>query len=232
MERWDFQEWQEALGAAAPGAAALMGLAAAERVRGCLDDERFRRHGGAGADLVEDLLRACWTDARAGDASSRSRLRELADQVADWSGAYTTRSLTDLFHSYEPLPQGAAGEDEDPAHEAGDLDEFLEEAEPEGAVMMHLDALTAVSEAASACAGGPWDGALRCLQITATAASRHAPGLRGPGVEIRRQYEDLARLGAAAPAEPHRAAADLRARARADAPGWKQAAERLDLLHG
>ncbi|MFD7444469.1 hypothetical protein [Streptomyces sp. NPDC059909] len=232
MTEWDFHEWQAALGAVDPQAAALVGLAAAERISGCLDDERFRRHGSSGAEVVRDLLQACWTNARAGDGSSLSRLRELADQLADWSSEYLTLSLTDLFHSYETLPEDGPEGDEGPDGGAADLDEFLEEAEPEGAVMMHLDALTAVSEAASACTGGPWDGALRCLQITAIAASRRDPLLPGPGIELQRQREDLALLGAAASTEPSRVAADLQARAQADARGWKQATEQIDLLHG
>ncbi|MGW2563839.1 hypothetical protein ACWCXB_32355 [Streptomyces sp. NPDC001514] len=232
MQNWDFHEWQVALGVLDPQAAALVGLAAAERISGCLDDERFRRHGSSGSEAVKDLLQGCWANAPAGDGSSSTRLRERADQLADWSGEYLRLSLTDLFHSYKPLAQDSAGEDDEhPDGGAADLDEFLEEAEPQGAVMMHLDAMTAVSEAAGACTGGPWDGALRCLQTAAIAASQHDPQLPGPGVELQRQREDLALVRAAGCAELGRMAADLRVRAQADAVGWKQVTEQLDLLH-
>ncbi|MFF8413129.1 hypothetical protein [Streptomyces omiyaensis] len=210
MDEWDFPEWQAALAALGPRAAALMGLAAAERVSGCLADERFRRHGGTRPEEVAALLGACWTALGPEGASALPLLRERADELADWSGTYLTLSLTD------PFP------------EADEPDDFLEEAEPEGAVMLHLDALTAVTEAVSACAGGPWDGALRCLRTAATAAAPYASGLPGPGVEVRRQREDLALLRTSS---PDAAATELRTRARADAAGWQRAAERLDLLH-
>jgi hypothetical protein len=229
MHTWDFHEWQAALGALSPRAAALVGLTAAERVSGCLHDERFRRHGRSEAAVVKELLQACW-NSYAGDDSSLLRLRELTDQLDELSREYLTLSLTDLFHSYETLPEDSA-DDEGLDDGTADLEEFLEGAEPEGAVMMHLDALTAVSEAASVCAGGPWDGALRCLQIAAIAASQHRPRLAGPGVEIQRQREDLALVKAAASTELSQVAGDLRARARADALGWKQVTEQLDLLH-
>ncbi|MBT2444080.1 hypothetical protein J7E93_29110, partial [Streptomyces sp. ISL-36] len=188
-------------------------LAAAERISGCLEDERFRRHGSSGAEVVRGLLQASWTNACAPDESSLSGLRGLADRLADWSNEYLTLSLSDLFHSYEALPQDGVGGDEGPDGGAADLDEFLEEAEPEGAVMMHLDALTAISEAVSACAGGPWDGALRCLQITAIATGQHDPRVSGPDFELQRQHEDLALLRAAASTELSRVATDLRGRA-------------------
>lgn len=174
MENWDFREWQAALGALDPRAAALVGLAAAERIAGCLGDERFRRHGASAAEAVRDLLQECWSCAQCGDGSAAARIRDLADRLTGHCADYQTLSMTELFHSYGPF----AADDEDPDDEAPDLDEFLEEAEPEGAVMMHLDALTAIGEAAAACAGGPWDGALRCLQVTAMAADQHDPGRR------------------------------------------------------
>ncbi|CAN3985879.1 hypothetical protein KPATCC21470_8611 [Kitasatospora purpeofusca] len=156
----------------------------------------------------------------------------MAGQLANCSGDYLTLSLTEMFHSYEPLAEeDDVEDDEDPGDGAPDLDEFLEEAEPEGAVMMHLDAMTAVSEAAAACTGGSWDGALRCLQITAIAASQHDPRLPGPGVEMQRQREDLALVQAAGSAELPRLTADLRVRAQADASGWKRVTEQLNLLH-
>jgi hypothetical protein len=156
----------------------------------------------------------------------------LAGRLDGESGSYLTLSLTELFHSYEPLTEEPDVEDdEDPDDGAPDLDEFLEEAEPEGAVMMHLDAMTAVSEAVAACAEGSWDGALRCLQITAIAASQHDSRLPGPGVEMQRQREDLALVQAAGSIELPRLAAALRVRAQADALGWKQVTEQLNLLH-
>ncbi|MFF1561848.1 hypothetical protein [Streptomyces sp. NPDC058279] len=232
MDNWDFQQWRASLGALDPRAAALVGLASAERISGCLGDERFGRHGSSGMEVVRDLLGECWATALAGEGSSSARIRELAGQLADHSGDYLTLSLTELFHSYEPLAEEIDTEDdEDPDDGAPDLDEFLEEAEPEGAVMMHLDAMTAVSEAVAPWTGGSWDGALRCLQITAIAASQHDPGLAGPGVEVRRQREDLMLVQAAGGTELSRLAADLRVRAEADALGWKRVTEELNLLH-
>lgn len=64
MENWDFREWQAALAALGPRAAALVGLAAAERMAGCLGDERFRRHGAAAAGVARDLLQECWSGAQ------------------------------------------------------------------------------------------------------------------------------------------------------------------------
>ena len=232
MDNWDFQQWSASLGALDQLSAALVGLAAAERISGCLGDERFRRHGGSGAEVVRDLLDACWTTAFAGETSSSARIRELAGQLDSWSGDYLTSSLTELFHSYEPLAEGSdVDDDEDSDGETPDLDEFLEEAEPEGAVMMHLDAMTAVSDAITACTGGPWDGALRCLQATAIAAIPHDPRLPGPGVELRRQLEDLVLVRAAGSTEISQLVTELRVRAQADALGWKRVTERLDLLH-
>ncbi|MFD6553431.1 hypothetical protein [Streptomyces sp. NPDC058398] len=222
MDNWDFQQWRASLGALDHRAAALVGLAAAERISGCLGDERFHRHGGSGAAVVRNLLGECWATALAGDASSAARIRELADRLADHSGEYLTLSLTELFHLYEPL----AGDGEIP-----DLDGFLEEAEPEGAVMMHFDAMTAVSEAVAAYTGGPWDGALRCLQITAIAADQHDARLPGPGAELRRQREDLVLVQAAGSAGLSGLVDALRDRARTDALEWRHATERLDLLH-
>jgi hypothetical protein len=231
MDNWDFQQWRASLGALDHRAAALVGLAAAERISGCLGDERFRRDGSSGTEVVRDLLGECWATAAAGAASSPARIRELAGQLASHSGDYLTLSLTELFRSYAPLTeQSDVEDDEDPDDEAPDLDEFLEEAEPEGAVMMHLDAMTAVSEAVAACTGGTWDGALRCLQVTAIAASQHDPRLPGPGIEVQRQREDLALVQAAGSAELDRLAADLRVRAQADALGWKRVTEQLNLL--
>ncbi|WP_327072161.1 hypothetical protein OG196_00590 [Kitasatospora purpeofusca] len=232
MDNWDFQQWRASLGALDSRAAALVGLASAERISGCLGDERFGRHGRSGVQVVSDLLGECWATASAGEGTSSARIRELAGRLANCSGDYLTLSLTEMFHSYEPLAEEDDDEDdEDPGDGAPDLDEFLEEAEPEGAVMMHLDAMTAVSEAAAACTGGSWDGALRCLQITAIAASQHDPRLPGPGVEMQRQREDLALVQAAGSTELPRLMADLRVRAQADASGWKRVTEQLNLLH-
>ncbi|SNT41677.1 hypothetical protein [Actinacidiphila glaucinigra] len=228
MENWDFREWQAALGGLDPRAAALVGLAAAERIAGCLGDERFLRHGASAAEVARDLLRECWSGAQGGDGSASARIRDLADRLAGLSAEYETLSMTDLFHSYEPL---AGDGDEDPDDGVPDLEEFLEEAEPEGAVTMHLDALTAVGEAAAACAGGPWDGALRCLQVTAMAAEQHDPRLPGPGAEVRRQTEDLVSVRAVDGGRLRHLATRLRTRAQADAAGWLRATERRGLLH-
>ncbi|MDX2852513.1 hypothetical protein [Actinacidiphila glaucinigra] len=238
MENWEFREWQTALGALDPGAAGLVGLAAAERISGCLGDERFLRHGPRAAEAARELLRECWSvagfpDADGdgggdGDGSASTRIRDVADELAGHVADYQTLSMTEVFRSYVPL---AGDEDEDPGEEAPDLEEFLEEAEPEGAVMMHLDALAAMEEAAAACAGGPWDGALRCLQVTAMAADRHDPRLPGPGAEVRRQREDLLSVREADGAQLRQVAARLRTRAQADAAGWRRATERLGLLH-
>ena len=195
---WDFQEWQAALGGLAPESAALVGLAAAERIAGCLRDERFRSHAAGEADVVEELLAGCW------ERAAPERLRELAAAVEECSVAYA-----DLVMD-------------------GDDDEEV----PEGSLMLHLDALTAVAEAAAACAGGPWDGALRCLQTTAMAAVsalERDPRALGADVELRRQREDLARVGAGD--EGVRVAADLRGRAREDAQAWHRAVEELALDH-
>ncbi|MHA6758137.1 hypothetical protein [Streptacidiphilus sp. PAMC 29251] len=232
MDDWSFGEWQGALGTLDAHDAALVGLAAAERISGCLGDERFLRHGSSGSEMVTELLQRAWVNAAAAEDSSAARIRELADRLADWSGEYLTLSLTELFHTYgSPAGDGADEDNDDPADAAADLDEFMEEAVPEGAVMMHVDALTAVAEAVVACAGGPWDGALRCLQTVAMAARQGDPQLPGPGVELQRQQEDLALVRAAGREERGRTSADLRVRAEADARGWKQATERLDLLH-
>lgn len=232
MENWEFREWQTALGALDPRAAALVGLAAAERISGCLDDERFLRHGRRAAEAARELLRECWSVAGFpdgdGDGSAATRIRDIADELAGHVADYQTLSMTEVFRSYVPL---AGDEDGDPGEEAPDLEEFLEEAEPEGAVMMHLDALAAMEEAAAACAGGPWDGALRCLQVTAMAAERDDPRLPGPGAEVRRQREDLLSVRAADGAQLRQVAARLRTRAQADAAGWRRATERLGLLH-
>jgi hypothetical protein len=135
-----------------------------------------------------------------------------------------------LFHSYGPFT--GSGEDaQDPADVAPDLDKFLAEAELEGAVMLHVDALTAVSEAVAVYAGGPWDGALRCLQTASIAAVQRDPQLPLPDVELKRQREDLALVAAAGRDDLSRIAADMRARAQADALDWKQVTEQLDLLH-
>ncbi|GLW74852.1 hypothetical protein Kpho02_71490 [Kitasatospora phosalacinea] len=225
MENWDFREWQAALSALDGRGAALVGLAAATRISGCLGDERFRRHGDSGSAIVTELLRKCWTDAANDEGASPAELQELVDRLADWSREYTDLSLAELFRSYG-TPVGD-GEDED----AVDLDDFMEQAVPEGAVMAHLDALNAVSEAVVACARGPWDGALRCLQTAAVAAGQGDPRLPGPGVELQRQREDLELVRASSTNGWGPAAAELRARAEADARGWQQATERLDLLH-
>lgn len=228
MESWDFREWQAALGGLDGRGAALVGLAAAERISGCLGDERFHRHGSSGSEIVTELLRRCWTDAANGEESSPAEIQELVDQLADWSREYTELSLADLFRSYgTPIGEGGGEEDED----ADDLEDFMEEAVPEGAVMAHLDALNAVSEAVAACTGGPWDGALRSLQTAAMAARQGDPRLPGPGVELQRQHEDLELVRASSSNERGPVVAELRARAEADARGWKQATEQLDLLH-
>jgi hypothetical protein len=228
MENWDFREWQAALGALDGRGAALVGLAAAERISGCLGDERFRRHGSSGSEIVTALLRKCWIDAANGQDPASAELQELVDQLADWSREYTDLSLTELFRSYEtPIGEGGDEEDED----AVDLDGFMEDAVPEGAVMAHLDALNAVSEAVAACTGGPWDGALRCLQTAAMAARQGDPQLPGPGVELQRQREDLELVRASGSSDDRgHVVAELRARAEADARGWKQVTEQLDLL--
>lgn len=234
MESWEFREWQTALGALDPRAAALVGLAAAERISGCLGDERFLRHGPRAAEAARELLRECWSVTGCADrdggggGSASTRIRDIADELAGHVADYQTLSMTKVFRSYVPL---AGDEDEDPGEEAPDLEEFLEEAEPEGAVMMHLDALAAMEEAAAACAGGPWDGALRCLQVTAMAADRHDPRQPGPGAEVRRQREDLLSVREADGAQLRHVAARLRTRAQADAAGWRRATERLGLLH-
>jgi hypothetical protein len=217
MENWDFHEWQAALAAIGPRAAALVGLAAAERIAGCLNDQRFRRHGGPEADMVRELLDECWT-AVSGESDS-ARIRELAELVEDYSATYLNLSLMEMFHSYGPFDDG----------KAPDLEEFLPAAEPEGAVVMHFDALLAVSEAATACAGGAWDGALRCLQSAAEAGPQGTVMSSGPGSELRRQRDDLARV-AAEGADIHVLVADLRAGAQEGAAGWRQAAEYLALL--
>lgn len=229
MENWDFREWQAALGALDGRGAALVGLAAAERISGCLADERFLRHGRSGSEIVTELLRKCWTAAANGAESSPSDIQELIDHLADWSREYTELSLAELFRSYgTPIGEGGDEEDDD----AVDLDDFMEEAVPEGAVMAHLDALNAVSEAVAACTGGPWDGALRCLQAAAMAARQGDPRLPGPGFELQRQHEDLELVRAASSSNEHGPlVAELRARAEADARGWKHATEQLDLLH-
>ncbi|MGX1676344.1 hypothetical protein [Streptomyces sp. NPDC055400] len=230
MDNWDFREWQAALSALDGRGAALVGLAAAERISGCLGDERFRRHGSSGSEIVTELLRKCWTDAANGEKSSPAEFQTLIDQLADWSREYTDRSLAELFRSYG-TPIGEGGDDEDEDEDAVDLDDFMDEAVPEGAAMAHLDALNAVSEAVAACAGGPRDGALRCLQTAAMAARQGDPRLPGPGVELQRQREDLELVRASNTNERGPAVAELRARAEADARGWKQATEQLDLLH-
>lgn len=217
MENWDFHEWQVALAAIGPRPAALVGLAAAERISGCLDDERFRRHGDSEADTIRELLDECWT-AVSGDTTS-TRIQDLAAQVGDYATQYLTLSLTEMFHSYGPFDNG----------EVPDLEEFLQEAEPEGAVAMHVDALLAVSEAATTCAGSPWDGALRCLQTAAMAGRQHDPMSPGPGSEARRQRSDLAAVSARG-ADVHRLIADLHAGAQEEKAGWRQAAEKLALL--
>ncbi|GAA1392348.1 hypothetical protein GCM10009639_23770 [Kitasatospora putterlickiae] len=228
MDNWDFQQWRAALGALDARAAALLGLASAERISGCLGDERFGRHGGSEAEAVSDLLGECWAAALAGEGTSSARIRELAGRLADHSGDYLTLSMTEMFHSYELDEDDEAEDDEaEDGDGAPDLDEFLADAEPAGAVMMHLDAMAAVSEAVAACTGGTWDGALRCLQITAMAARGLDPRLLGQ----QRQREDLALAQAAGSFELPRLAAELRVRAQADALGWKRVAERLDLLH-
>ncbi|MFD4575738.1 hypothetical protein ACFWNK_24490 [Streptomyces sp. NPDC058417] len=232
MRSWDFDEWRDALGAVAPRAAALVGLAAAERISGALDDARFRRHGGAAAETARHLLDLCWTGVLTDDAPSRARLRVLADRVADSSGPYVRRTLAELYAPGGGPDGREGGHPGETSAEFPDeaFEEALEEADSEGAVMLHVDALTALSEAAGACAGGPWDGALRCLQITAMAISGDEPGQPGPGAETRRQHQDLALLRTVPVTALDRAAAELRARAQAAAPEWRRAAERLDLL--
>ncbi|MFF8867943.1 hypothetical protein ACF08B_38555 [Streptomyces sp. NPDC015139] len=122
MENWDFREWQAALGGLDGRGAALVGLAAAERISGCLGDERFRRHGSSGSEIVTELLRRCWTDAANGEESSPAEIQELVDQLADWSREYTELSLADLFRSYgTPIGEGGSEEDED----ADDLEDFM-----------------------------------------------------------------------------------------------------------
>ncbi|MEW2391692.1 hypothetical protein AB0933_25395 [Streptomyces venezuelae] len=234
MENWDFREWQAALGSLDGREAALVGLAAAERISGCLGDERFRRHGSSGSAIVTDLLQMCWNDAANSEESSPAELQVLLDQLADWSRAYTDLSLAELFRSYGT--QNGDGDDDgdgdgEEGEDAVDLDDFVAEAMPEGAVLAHLDALNAVSEAVATWAGGSWDGALRCLQTAATAARQGDPQLPGPDVELRRQREDLELVSASGSSERGRVVAGLRARAEADARGWKQATEQLDLLH-
>jgi len=64
------------------------------------------------------------------------------------------------------------------------------------------------------------------------AAGQGNPQPPGPGVELRRQREDLVLVRAAGCAELGRVAAYLRVRAEADARGWKQVTEELDLLRG
>ncbi|MER7757560.1 hypothetical protein [Kitasatospora sp. NPDC097643] len=52
-----------------------------------------------------------------------------------------------------------------------------------------------------------------------------------PGVELQRQWEDLALVQAAGDSGLPGVAAVLRARARADAVGWRRVTEGLWLLH-
>ncbi|MFF4341464.1 hypothetical protein ACFY00_16200 [Kitasatospora sp. NPDC001540] len=170
------------------------------------------------------MLRKCWADAADEEGTPLAGARELAARSADWSSAYLDLSLAELFRSYgAPTGEG----------DAVDLDDFLEEAVPEGAVLAHLDALGAVSEAVAACTGDCWDGALRCLQTAALAARQRQgdPRLPGPGAELRRQREDLERVRAAGARGRGSVVAELRARTAADALGWRRATEQLDLLH-
>ncbi|WP_418955683.1 hypothetical protein [Streptomyces tritici] len=169
-ERWEFEEWRGALGRLAPGAAVLVGLAAAERIAGVLGPE-----GGP----VAELLDACW----GGDAPER--IRALSDAVEERAAAY-----------------------EEDALDPEDGDEVL----PEDAAMLPIDAFTAAVEAAGACAGGPWDGALRSLQTVAM-------GAPDPVAELHRQRADLTLAGAAGDAWAE-VADQLRERARRDAEGF------------
>ncbi|GAA5022315.1 hypothetical protein [Kitasatospora paranensis] len=206
MDDWNFGAWRDALRDAGPSRAVLVGLAAAERAAGCLQDDRAARFGAEGPAQARELLEACWRGADPQRTSAR------AEALADWATAYLERSLTEEFHAWGP--------EDDDEDDGGPLElaDFLADAEPAGAVALHLTAAIAVSEAAAACAGGAWDGALRCLQSLAD-----LPG------EPQRQQADLALVLAAPDAGLTTAAEALRRRATGDARGHRAHCEALAL---
>jgi hypothetical protein len=217
---WDFGAWRTVLAALPSREAALVGLSAAERLAGCLRDERFRRYPGPVPELVGDLLERCWTAVAAAEVEPSPEIRDLAHRIDAYTTEYVRLSLTDLFHSFGPLGDGPAGN----LPATADVDGFVEDADLDGAVGLHLDALTALSEAAVACSGGPWDGALRCLQTAAMAASSLPSDA---GSEAQRQQRDLEAVQGSADARG--LAAELRARSGAEAAEWRRATERLGL---
>lgn len=221
MDGWDFEQWRTALADLPPRQAALIGLASAERIAGALRDPRFHRYPELVTPPVDDLLDQCWNALTTPHDGLPQQIRQLADLVDDYSTEYHRRSMTELHDSYGPVDDSDA--------ELPDLEEFIDEAEPEGAAMLHMDGLIALTEAAGACAGGPWDGALRCLQTVAGAAASLAAPMDH---EPERQQDDLTLVRSHdASADLSALAAALRGRARAEAAGWRASAERLALHH-
>ncbi|MFD9128100.1 hypothetical protein [Kitasatospora sp. NPDC059571] len=204
---WDFARWRDALREAGPRRAALVGLAAAERASGCLTDGRAARFDGEGPVLVRALLDACW------DGADPALVLGACESLADWATRYTESSLTELFRAW-------AAEEADDEDDTGppELAEFLDEVEPAGAIALHLTAAMAAAQAGPPCAGGAWDGALRCLQSLSD-----LPG------EAARQHADLAAVLAADEGALPAAARELRKRAAADAPVYREHCEALDL---
>lgn len=221
MDGWDFHQWRTALANLPPRQTALVGLAAAERIAGALRDPRFHRYSELTAQPIYELLDQCWSMLAAPHDALTQQIQQLADLVDDRNTEYHKRSMTELLDSYGPC--------DEPDEEAPDLEEFIEEAEPEGAVLLHLEALIALAEITAACAGGPWDGALRCLQTVAGAAV----GLSAPtDHEPERQRRDLALVQAHGTSSDVRdLAAALRDCARTEATDWHHSAEQLALHH-
>lgn len=227
-EDWDFRTWRATLAALPPRSAALIGLAAAERLAGCLRDPRIHRYPDQPTGLVDMLLDRCWAALAltTPDDGLSQEIRELIARVENFASEYDRLSMTDLFHSYEPFDET---DESDGSAEEPDLDEFLDEAVPEGAVALHLDALRALTEAALACSGGPRDGALRSLQTVTFAVHGRPDRMEA---ESRCQQRDLATVQALASAESGAVAEASRTEARAEADQWQKTTEQLALFRG
>lgn len=223
VNAWDFGQWRNDLEGAGVDGAALIGLGAAQRVSGCLSDPRFARYEDTGARLANDLLDECWAIAYNEEGRGWNRVEALAERLDAYATGYMQRSMTEWFHSMRhPGPDDPVGE--------GDLAEFLEEALPEGAVLLHFCAMEALTHVADVWRRSHWDGALRCLQ-TAGMMSTRSDGSEIAGLaDLPRQIADLKTIRAAGKNLHREIVDELRESAVSGSSIWLAAAERAELF--
>jgi hypothetical protein len=221
VSAWDFEQWRHNLERAGVDGAALIGLAAAQRVSGCLKDPRFSRYEDTGARLAHELLDECWAAASSKEACDSGRIYTLAEQLAAYANDYTQQSLTEWFHGLcDPAD----------ATEEADLEEFLEEAMPGGAVMLHVCAMQALTDLAEVWHRSHWDGALRCLQTAGMMSMRSDGSTIAELVDLPYRIADLEAVQAAQADLQGNITHELRELAVAASGGWLRASERADLF--